>query len=163
MTGAPDSDFHVLVARLAGRDAATAMAFDHEGDCGVFNMGTLEPARRRGLGTAIAGRHLHDAAERGCRTASLQSTPTAERVYASAGFRDLGGSWSSSPGPRPQRCSGLGKSNRAPASHSERWLPCAGIPPASLSMRAMWSMFQVAKVVLRLVKSFSGPPDPGSR
>lgn len=27
---------------------------------------------------------------RGCRAASLQSTPMAERVYASAGFRDLG-------------------------------------------------------------------------
>ena len=62
-----------------------------------------------------------------------------------------------------QRCSGLGKSKRAPASHSERWLPCAGIPPASLSMRAMCSRFQVANVVLRLVKSFSGPPEPSSR
>ena len=62
-----------------------------------------------------------------------------------------------------QRCSGLGKSKRAPASHSERWLPCAGMPPASLSMRAMCSRFQVANVVLRLVKSFSGPPDPSSR
>ncbi len=62
-----------------------------------------------------------------------------------------------------QRCSGLGKSNRQPASHSERWFPCAGIPPASLSMRATWSRFQVMKVVLRLVKSFSGPPDPSSR
>jgi len=28
--------------------------------------------------------------ERGCQTASLQSTPMAERVYAAAGFRDLG-------------------------------------------------------------------------
>ena len=63
----------------------------------------------------------------------------------------------------PQRCSGLGKSKRAPASHSERWLPWAGIPPASLSIRAMWSRFQVANVVLRLVKSFSGPPEPSSR
>ena len=62
-----------------------------------------------------------------------------------------------------QRCSGLGKSNRQPASHSERWLPWAGMPPASFSMRARWSRFQVMNVVLRLVKSFSGPPEPGSR
>ena len=34
--------------------------------------------------------HLHDARARGCRTASLQSTAMAERVYAAAGFRDLG-------------------------------------------------------------------------
>src|SRR5690606_18797333 len=32
------------------------------------------------------------------------------------------------------RYSGFWKSNRAPASHSLRWLPCAGIPPASFSI-----------------------------
>ena len=53
-------------------------------------MSTLEPARRRGLGTALTARHVHDAAERGCATASLQSTAMAERVYAAVGFRDLG-------------------------------------------------------------------------
>ena len=42
-----------------------------------------------------------------------------------------------------------------------RWLPCAGMPPASLSIRARCSRFQVMNVVLRLVKSFSGPPEPG--
>ena len=62
-----------------------------------------------------------------------------------------------------QWCSGLGKSKRQPASHAERWLPCAGMPPASVIMRAMWSRFQVMNAVLRLVKSFSGPPLPGSR
>ena len=66
-------------------------------------------------------------------------------------------------GERHQRCSGFGKSKRQPASHCERWLPCAGIPPASLSMRARCSRFHVMKVVLRFVKSFSGPPEPGSR
>jgi predicted GNAT family acetyltransferase len=66
------------------------MAFDHNGDCGVFNMGTLEAARRRGIGTALAARHVRDAIERGCTTASLQSTTMAERVYARVGFRDLG-------------------------------------------------------------------------
>jgi len=30
-------------------------------------------------------------------------------------------------------------------------------------MRARWSTFQLMNVVLRLVKSFSGPPEPGSR
>ncbi|CAN5804044.1 hypothetical protein BH24ACT2_BH24ACT2_10470 [soil metagenome] len=62
-----------------------------------------------------------------------------------------------------QRCSGLGKSKRHPASHSERWLPWAGMPPPALSIRARCRRFQVMKVVLRLVKSFSGPPEPGSR
>ena len=34
-----------------------------------------------------------------------------------------------------QRYSGFSKSNRLPASHSVRWLPYAGMPPASLSIR----------------------------
>lgn len=82
--------FHVLVARLDGENVATAMAFDHGGDCGIYNVTTLERARRRGLGTALTALHLHDALARGCQTASLQSTQMAEHVYAAVGFRDLG-------------------------------------------------------------------------
>jgi predicted GNAT family acetyltransferase len=33
---------------------------------------------------------VYAARDRGGRTASLQSTPMAERVYAAVGFRDLG-------------------------------------------------------------------------
>lgn len=84
------TDFHILVARLDGANAATAMAYDNDGDCGIFNVTTLEHARRRGLGTALTARHLHDARSRGCTTASLQSTEMAERVYRAVGFRDLG-------------------------------------------------------------------------
>ncbi|MGZ6708770.1 MAG: GNAT family N-acetyltransferase, partial [Solirubrobacteraceae bacterium] len=76
--------------RLDGGSVATAMAFDHGGDCGIYNVTTLEHARRRGLGTALTALHLHDALARGCRTASLQSTEMAERAYAAVGFRDLG-------------------------------------------------------------------------
>ena len=59
--------------------------------------------------------------------------------------------------------SGFGKSKRHPASHSLRWLPWAGMPPAPLIIFAMCIKFQVMNVVLRLVKSFSGPPEPSSR
>jgi GNAT superfamily N-acetyltransferase len=90
LNGADPSAFHILVARLGGENVATAIAFDHDGDCGVFNTATLGPARRRGLGTALTAQHLHHAAGRGCSTASLQSTAMAERVYAAVGFRDLG-------------------------------------------------------------------------
>jgi GNAT superfamily N-acetyltransferase len=81
---------HVLVARLHGQNVATAVAVDHEGDCGIYNVGTLEHARRRGLATALIALHVHEALTRGCRTASVQSTPMAESVYAAVGFRDLG-------------------------------------------------------------------------
>jgi GNAT superfamily N-acetyltransferase len=90
LSGADPSAFHTLAGRLADENVATAIAFDHDGDCGVFNMSTLETARRRGFGTALTARHVHDARQRGCSTASLQSTPMAERVYAAVGFRDLG-------------------------------------------------------------------------
>lgn len=90
LSGADPSAFHVLVASLGGENVSTAIAFDFATDCGIYNVGTLEPARRRGLATALTAIHLHDARARGCRTASLQSTEMAERVYAAAGFRDLG-------------------------------------------------------------------------
>jgi ribosomal protein S18 acetylase RimI-like enzyme len=90
LRGADPADFHVLVARLDGENAATAMALDHNGDCGIYNVTTLEHARRRGLGSALTALQLHDALARGCTTASLQSTGMAERIYAAVGLRDLG-------------------------------------------------------------------------
>jgi GNAT superfamily N-acetyltransferase len=105
LSAADRSAFHILVARLAGENVATAMAFDHDGDCGVFNVSTLEVARRRGLGTALTARHVHDAVQRGCSTATLQSTAIAERVYTAVGFRDLGRIHEYVP-PGPQRSSG---------------------------------------------------------
>ena len=88
--GIDASVFHILVARRGGKNVATGIAFDCSTDCGIYNVGTLETARRRGLGTAVTAMHLHDARARGCHTASLQSTVVAERVYAAVGFRDLG-------------------------------------------------------------------------
>ena len=58
------------------------------------------------------------------------------------------GSGSRSGSRRPTRCAGC------------RGRECR---PASFRIRARCSMFQAAKVVLRLVKSFSGPPEPSSR
>jgi GNAT superfamily N-acetyltransferase len=82
--------FNLVTARWNGADVAAALAFDGDGDCGIFNVETVERARRRGIGTALTALQLHRARGRGCLTASLQSTPMAERVYAASGFRDLG-------------------------------------------------------------------------
>ncbi len=81
---------HFYVARLDGEDAAMLMAFDHAGDCGIYMVGTQPVARRRGLATALSAYAIERARERGCTTASLQSTAMAEGVYARVGFRDLG-------------------------------------------------------------------------
>ena len=90
LSGAVRDAFHVLVAQVAGESVSTAMGYDAGADTGVYNVGTLDHARRRGMGTALTTLLLHDAIGRGRRTASLQSTPMAERVYAAVGFRDLG-------------------------------------------------------------------------
>jgi ribosomal protein S18 acetylase RimI-like enzyme len=90
LAGVDPQPFHLLLARVDGATVGTALGFDLDGDCGVYNVSTLEHARRRGIGTALTALLLHDAAARGCRTASLQATPMAERVYAAVGFRDLG-------------------------------------------------------------------------
>ena len=90
LAAADHAAFHLQVARDGGEIVAAALAYDFGDDCGIYNVGTAERARRRGLGTALTTAQVHDARARGCQTASLQSTPMAERVYASAGFRDLG-------------------------------------------------------------------------
>jgi len=90
LRGADREAYHILVARLGGANAAAAMAYDFGGDRGIYNVGTLESFRRRGLATAVTALLVHHALARGCQTASLQSTHAAERIYASIGFRDLG-------------------------------------------------------------------------
>jgi ribosomal protein S18 acetylase RimI-like enzyme len=90
LSGIEAAAFQILIARDRSEQVATGIAFDFDTDCGIYNVGTLEAFRKRGLGTAVTARLLYDARARGCETASLQSTPIAERLYAGVGFRDLG-------------------------------------------------------------------------
>ena len=90
LAAADHAAFHLQVARDDGEIVAAALAYDFGDDCGIYNVGTVERARRRGLGTALTTAQVHDARGRGGQTASLQSTEMAERVYAAVGFRDLG-------------------------------------------------------------------------
>ncbi len=90
LAGVDPDAFRLLLARGEGGLVATALGFDNDGDRGIFNVSTLEHARRQGIGTALTARLVHEAAARGATTATLQSTEMAERVYAGVGFRDLG-------------------------------------------------------------------------
>lgn len=90
LANADPAAYRIAIARLDGESVATAISLDLDGDCGIFNVGTLEHARRHGLATGVTAALLHDALARGCATASLQATPMAERLYAALGFRDLG-------------------------------------------------------------------------
>jgi ribosomal protein S18 acetylase RimI-like enzyme len=101
LAGVDPAPFRLLLTGLDGETAGTALGFERAGDCGVFNVSTVAHARRRGIGTALTALLLHDAAARGCRTASLQATPMAERLYAGLGFRDLGRFLEYVPAPLP--------------------------------------------------------------
>lgn len=90
LAGADHAGFHPLGVPVDGRIVATALAYDVEGDCGIFNVGTHEAFRRRGLGTAVTVAQMYRARQRGCVTASLQSTAMGEGVYTAVGFRGLG-------------------------------------------------------------------------
>jgi hypothetical protein len=45
LSGADHTAFHVLVARVDDADVATAMAFDHHGDCGIYKSASATSAR----------------------------------------------------------------------------------------------------------------------
>jgi ribosomal protein S18 acetylase RimI-like enzyme len=90
LAGVDPSPFRLLLAAVDGETVASALAFDLHGDCGIYNASTVEGHRRRGLGSALTARLMHDARMRGCETASLQATPVAERLYAAVGFCNLG-------------------------------------------------------------------------
>ncbi len=65
---------------------SAAWSFRHGDDVGVFAVGTVPAWRRRGIGAALTGHILADAATGGARTASLQSTPMGRSLYESLGF-----------------------------------------------------------------------------
>jgi ribosomal protein S18 acetylase RimI-like enzyme len=96
--GAPDglltnmdpTGFSAVLGCVDEQRVAAAIAYDHCGDCGIYNVATMPHARRRGLGTALTAQLLHDARQRGLTTSSLQASEIAERLYSELGFRDLG-------------------------------------------------------------------------
>jgi ribosomal protein S18 acetylase RimI-like enzyme len=81
---------HVYVARVDGEPVACVAAWDHAGDCAIWNVGTREAARGRGLATGLLRQALIDGRARGCETTSLQATPMGRPVYARLGYREMG-------------------------------------------------------------------------
>jgi len=73
-----------------GMAVAGAWGLLHDGDCGIYTVGTLPAWRRRGLARALTEHILADAHRHGARTATLQSTPMAQRLYESLGFTPMG-------------------------------------------------------------------------
>jgi ribosomal protein S18 acetylase RimI-like enzyme len=86
----PQPGAYTYLAHDDGAAVSSVMTADHDGDCGIFWVATLEQARRRGLCQALMTAALLDARERGCETTSLQATEAGRPIYAKLGYRGLG-------------------------------------------------------------------------
>jgi GNAT superfamily N-acetyltransferase len=73
----------------AGRESGLVL-IPVDTDVNVGFVATREPARRRGSAARVLRHALAAARAGGFRTASLQSTPMAERLYTRAGFVPVG-------------------------------------------------------------------------
>jgi ribosomal protein S18 acetylase RimI-like enzyme len=84
-----EPDVELLLGVLDGTPVATSISIRSCDVVGVYNVGTAEPARRRGIGWAMTAAAIVAGAERGATTATLQSSPMAQSMYAAHGFRTL--------------------------------------------------------------------------
>ncbi len=78
-----------FLGRLDGRAVATSELYIGAGVAGLYFVGTLEAARRRGLGKAMTLAALHGARDMGFRAGVLQATSMGASVYRSIGFAEL--------------------------------------------------------------------------
>jgi len=86
----PEAALWLYVGYLDGRPVATAQLSVGGGVAGLYNIITLEPYRRRGIGSALTLRPLHDARAAGLPMAVLQATELGAQVYRRIGFAAFG-------------------------------------------------------------------------
>ena len=84
-----EPDVALLLGLLDGTPVATSISIRSGDVVGVYNVGTAEPARRRGVGWAMTAAAIVAGAEAGATRATLQSSPMAQSMYAAHGFRTL--------------------------------------------------------------------------
>jgi ribosomal protein S18 acetylase RimI-like enzyme len=80
----------LYVGYLDGKAIATSEATIGGGVAGLYNISTLEPYRRRGIGSALTRRPLEDARAAGYTTAILQAAPDGVSIYRRVGFSPFG-------------------------------------------------------------------------
>ena len=86
---AADPDVQLFVGRLDGKPVATSIAIRSGDASGVYNVGTLPEARRRGVGSAVTWGAVGAARAWGCDTIVLQSSAMGLSMYAEMGFRTV--------------------------------------------------------------------------
>jgi GNAT superfamily N-acetyltransferase len=78
-----------LSARVDGEVVGCASGAVIDGVMGVYNVGTLPAARRRGVGRALTAELMRIGARRGCRAAILHASELGHPVYRALGFEDV--------------------------------------------------------------------------
>jgi GNAT superfamily N-acetyltransferase len=86
----PPEPAHLYLARADGVPAATVLAYEQAGECGIYLVATLPEAGGRGLATALMSHALLEARSRGCATTSLQATARGRPLYLRMGYREIG-------------------------------------------------------------------------
>lgn len=79
----------VYVGYTDGEPVTTGLGVRTGRTIGVYNIATIESARRRGLGAAITERVAADGAADGCDVAILQSSPMGRPIYEHLGYRTV--------------------------------------------------------------------------
>ena len=76
------------IGYLDDEPVATSTFVLRYGVAGLFNIGTLPDARRRGIGTEMTLIPMREARSLGCKVAVLQSSPMGHSVYIKIGFKE---------------------------------------------------------------------------
>jgi GNAT superfamily N-acetyltransferase len=79
----------VYVGYAAGEPVSTGLGVRTGNTVGVYNIATIERARRRGYGAAMTVRVAADGAAVGCDVAILQSSEMGRPVYERLGYRTV--------------------------------------------------------------------------
>lgn len=79
----------VYVGYSDGEPVTTGLGIRTGRTIGVYNIATIENARRQGLGAAITERVAADGLAAGCDVAILQSSPIGRAIYERLGYRTV--------------------------------------------------------------------------
>jgi hypothetical protein len=86
---AADPDVALVTTHLGGRPVGTSLAIRTGTVSGVYAVGTVLAARRRGVGTAATWGAVEAGRSWGCDTIVLQSSEMGFSVYEAMGFRTV--------------------------------------------------------------------------
>jgi GNAT superfamily N-acetyltransferase len=84
-----DPDVQLFLARLEGRPVGKSLAIRSAGASGVYDVGTVKSARRRGVGSALTWAAVTAGRGWGFDAIVLQSSQMGLSIYTAMGFRTV--------------------------------------------------------------------------